>query len=42
VGICELDSPGSGKGPAVGPYKHGHEPSGTIKVREFLDYLRDY
>jgi hypothetical protein len=26
----------------VGSYKHGNGPSGSIKVGEFLDHLRDY
>jgi len=37
VGGCRMDSTGSGKGPEAGPCEHGNEPSGSIKVREFLD-----
>jgi len=41
VGRCGLDSSGSGYEPVVGPYEGGNEPSGSIKGREFLDYLSD-
>jgi len=30
VESCQLNSPGSGQGSAVGPCEHGDEPSGTI------------
>lgn len=39
---CELDSYGSGKGPAVDPYKCGNEPSGSIKGRKFSNQLSGY
>jgi hypothetical protein len=26
----------------VGGFEHGNGPSGSIEVREFLDYLSDY
>jgi hypothetical protein len=42
VGRCELDASGSGEGPATGSYKHSNEPSGSIKDREFLNYLSNY
>jgi hypothetical protein len=35
VGRSELDA--SGSGPVVGSYEYSNEPSGSIKVREFLD-----
>jgi hypothetical protein len=34
---CGLDATGSGKRPVVGRCEHGNEPSGFIKVEEFLD-----
>jgi hypothetical protein len=37
VGRCGLDSSGSGQGPVAGSCEHGNEPSGSIKVGEFLD-----
>jgi hypothetical protein len=39
---CELDSCGTGKGKAVGPYEHGNEPSGFTKGGEFLNQLSNY
>jgi hypothetical protein len=42
VGRCGLDSSDSGYGPAAGSCEHGNEPSGSIKGREFLDYLNEY
>jgi len=36
VGACGLDSSGSGYGPMAGPCKHGNEPSGSIKAKNFL------
>jgi len=36
VGICELDSSGSGEGLAAGSCEHDNEPSGSIKVGNFL------
>jgi hypothetical protein len=39
VSVCGLDSCGSGQAPVVGFCEHGNEPSGSIKCREFLDYL---
>ena len=35
----ELDSSGSGQGQVAGACAYGDEPSGSIKFREFLDYL---
>jgi len=32
---CNLDSSGLGQEQAVGPCKHGNEPSGCIKYRNF-------
>jgi hypothetical protein len=32
---------GSGLGPVAGSYEYVNGPSGTIKDREFLDYLSD-
>jgi hypothetical protein len=37
VGMCGLDASDSGKGPVTGHCEHGNEPSGSIKVGEFLD-----
>jgi hypothetical protein len=34
---CGLDSSGSGQGPVVGSCENGHESSGSIKGRKFLD-----
>jgi hypothetical protein len=34
---CGLDSCDSGRGPIVDSFEHDNEPSGYIKVREFLD-----
>jgi hypothetical protein len=42
VGRCGLDSSGSGYEPVASSYEYGDEPSGSIKCREFLDYLSDY
>jgi hypothetical protein len=36
---CGLDSSGSGQGPMAGSCKQGNEHLGSMKVREFLDYL---
>jgi hypothetical protein len=33
---CGLDSSGLGEAPVAGPCEHGHEPSSSIKYREFL------
>jgi hypothetical protein len=41
VGMCGLDSPASVHGPVAGSCEHGNEPSGSIKRREFLDWLGD-
>jgi hypothetical protein len=41
VGNCGLDASSSGLGPAAGSYEHGNEPSGSIKVGEFLGYPSD-
>jgi hypothetical protein len=35
LGGCSLDSSGSGL--VTGSYEHGNEPSGSIKVKGFLD-----
>jgi hypothetical protein len=37
VGSCGLDSCGPGYGPVGFCSEHGNEPSGSIKVGEFLD-----
>jgi hypothetical protein len=37
VGRCGLDSSGSEQGPVAGSCEHGNEPSGSVKVGEFLD-----
>jgi hypothetical protein len=37
VGRCELDSSGSGEGAVAKSCKHGNEPSGYIKARQYLD-----
>jgi hypothetical protein len=42
VGESELDSSGSGKGPLLGSYEHGNEPSCPIIGVKLLDYLSDY
>jgi hypothetical protein len=36
-----LDSAGSGGGTAPRCFEHGNEPSGSMKVVEFLDQLSD-
>jgi hypothetical protein len=36
VGMCELDTSGSGQGPVAGPYEKGNEPLGFKEVGEFL------
>jgi hypothetical protein len=33
---CELGSSGSGKGPLAGSCKHGNEPKGSVKCKDFL------
>jgi hypothetical protein len=40
--MCELDASDSGYGPVVDTCDHGNEPVGSIKGREFLDYLSEY
>jgi len=42
VGSCELDVSGSGQKPMAGSCEQGNEPSGTIKVGEFIEWLSDY
>jgi hypothetical protein len=42
VGICRLDSSGPGFGPVSDSCEHGNEPWGSIKGREFLNWLSDY
>jgi hypothetical protein len=37
MGICLLDSSGSGQGPVAGSFDHGNDISGSIKGGEFLD-----
>jgi hypothetical protein len=37
MGICGLDASGSGYGPVADSCEHGNEPSGSIKVGEFID-----
>jgi hypothetical protein len=37
VGSCGVDASGSGLGPVVGSCEHSNEPSGSIKVWEFID-----
>jgi hypothetical protein len=37
VGRCGLDACGSGQEPMMGCCEHGTEPSGSMKVGEFLD-----
>jgi hypothetical protein len=39
---CGLDSSDSGQRPLVVFCEHGNKSSGSIKFREFLDYLSDY
>jgi hypothetical protein len=34
---CGTDSSGSGQEAVANCFKHGNEPSGSIKVTEFLD-----
>jgi len=41
-GRCGLDSSVSGNGPVAGCCVHGNKPSGSIKSREFLDYVSGY
>jgi hypothetical protein len=36
VGSSRLDSSGSGQVPTVGSCKHGNEPLGSIKGKNFL------
>jgi hypothetical protein len=40
-GRCGLDSSREGQGLMAGFCENGNEPSGSIKGREFLDYLSD-
>jgi hypothetical protein len=42
VGICGLDSSGSGEGPVADCCERGNELSGCIKWWEFLDELSEY
>jgi hypothetical protein len=42
VKSCGLDESGSGEGPVVGSCGNANESLGSIKGREFLDYLSDY
>jgi hypothetical protein len=37
MGSCELNLSSSGQGPVTGFCEYGNEPSGSIKVREFLE-----
>jgi hypothetical protein len=37
VGMCGLQSSGSGQGPVEDFCEHGNEPPGSIKCGEFLD-----
>jgi hypothetical protein len=37
VRCCGLDSSGTGQSPVACSREHGNEPSGSIKVDEFLD-----
>jgi hypothetical protein len=39
---CGLDSCGLGSGPLAGSCELGNEPLGSIKGREFFDYLSDF
>jgi hypothetical protein len=39
MGRCEVEAPGSGQKPVTGFCEHDNEPSDSIKVGEFLDYL---
>jgi hypothetical protein len=39
---CGLDSYGSGYGAGSGTSEHGNEPKGSIKDREYAEYLSDY
>jgi len=39
---CGLDATGSGQGPMADSCEHSNEPLGSIKGREFLDYLSDF
>jgi hypothetical protein len=34
---CGLDSSGSGYGPVAGSYKHGNEPSGSLRGGTLFD-----
>jgi len=36
-----LDSCDSEKGPVVGSYEHGDQPTGSIQGGDFLDWLSD-
>jgi len=42
VSGCELDSSASGQGPAMGSWKHGKEPSGSIQGEGLVDELNVY
>jgi hypothetical protein len=42
VGGCKLSSSLSENGPIVGSCKHGNEPAGCIKCKEFFDLQTDY
>jgi hypothetical protein len=37
MGRCGLDSCGTRQGQVAGSCEHGNGPSGSVKVREFLD-----
>jgi hypothetical protein len=39
--MCGLEAYGSEQGLATASCEHGNEPSGSMKGREFLDYLSD-
>jgi hypothetical protein len=41
MGVCGLESSDSGWEQVVGFCEHSDEPPGSVKGREFLDYLSD-
>jgi hypothetical protein len=37
MGVCGLDSSGSGQGPVTSSCEHGNETSGSVKDKQLLE-----
>jgi hypothetical protein len=42
MGMCGLNSSGSGQGPVAGSCEHGNEPSGSVRGGETVNLLSDF